>query len=321
MNKELHDYIQLLDKVSLKAGLKKAMAISSVGNLYLQRKAPWKLLKENKRAAAGSCLTYSANLAVLVVSILEPYLGSNFSKKAFKQLGIDHQPGVNNIIPDEFSPSKWVKPGMKTGAPVILFTSLQAGRVSELRAKYAGEQVAGTDAAEAEANNDKTSFALDLRVARIVEIEEHAQSERLFVAKVDAGEESGPRTVVAGLREHYTLQELQNRKVVVVCNLEPATLAGIGSQGMILCADKKKILETLVVDGSLAPGAKLVPEGCTFVSDAPPLDRKAFQVASKPLRVGKEGTIVFNKTHKLVAESNSSLAVTVTKVAEGGKVK
>lgn len=319
VNKELKEYIALLEKVSLKAGLKKAMAISSIGNLYLQTKAPWKLLKENKKAAAGSCLTYAANLVVLVVCILEPYLGTCFSKKVFKQLGLKYEAGVNNVIPDEFDPFKWIKPGAETTGPQILFTSLQSTQIDAFRAKYGGEQ-SNTATNGANGASQSPTFALDLRVAEIVEIEEHADSERLFVVKVNVGEESGPRTLVAGLREHYKLEELKNRKVVVVCNLAPATLAGVDSQAMILCADKKKVMEVLSVSGTLEVGAKLVPEGCSVSFNAP-LDRKAFQAASKALRVGKEGAIVFNKSHKVVAESDSECGVFVNKVAEGGKVK
>lgn len=309
VNNELQEYVELLEKVSLKAGLKKAMAISSIGNLYLQRKAPWALLKEDKKAEAGSCLTFAANLAVLVVALLEPFMGSNFSRKVFDQLGLVHQLGVNNIIPDKFDPHKWVKPGMKTKAPVILFTPLQTARVSALREKYSGGQAAGAK----EDTLIEMRFALDLRVGQIVEIQEHPDSERLFIAKVDVGEEAGPRTAVAGLRDHYTLAELQNRMVAVVCNLAPVTLAGVHSQAMILAAEKKKVMEVLAVQ-DLSRGEQLVPEGCTFIPNNVPLDRKAFQAASKPLRVGSEGSIVFNKAHKV-------MGVNVSKVAEGGKVK
>lgn len=319
INEELNEYRQLMDKVSLKAGLKKAMSISSVGNLYLQTKQPWKLVKEGNISAAGSCLTFAANLAALVVCLVEPFMGSQFSSKAFKQLGLVHTPGVNNIIPDEFIAPSWVQPGTTTEAPVILFTALQPARVEELRTKYAGVQESN-GLPSPNIIEDGKSFGLDLRVGEIIDIAEHSDSEKLFIAKVNVGEDNGPRTLVAGLRGVYTKEELLGRKVVCVCNLEPATLAGIDSQAMILCADKKKVMEVLVVSETLAPGELLVPEGMEFSSNKP-LDRKRFQAASKPLRVGKNGEIVFDKTHKLVASSNSNLVVKVNKVAEGGKVK
>merc|ERR1712216_998993 len=58
----------------------------------------------------------------------------------------------------------------------------------------------------------------------------------LYVEKIDLGEDGGPRTVVSGLVKHYPLEEMQNRRVLVVCNLKPAKMRGVESQGMVLCA-------------------------------------------------------------------------------------
>lgn len=321
VNVELIEYIQLMEKVSLKAGLKKAMAISSIGNLYLQRKAPWKLLKEGNKTGAGSCLAYAANLAVLLAIVLEPFLGTKFTAKVYAQLGLEHKSGRNNLIPDVFVPTTYVPAGTRTSAPVILFTALQPPRISELRAKYAGQQdVDGKTNGEAKIG-DSLVFALDLRVGQIVDIREHPESERLFIAKVNVGEDSGPRTVVAGLRNVYTAEELEDTKVAVVCNLAPATLAGVESQGMILCAEKKKTLKTLAVDGSLEPGQALVPAGMALSTGNTRLDRAGFQAASKPLRVGKDGAIMFDKKYTLASASNKDLVVTSAGVPEGGKVK
>jgi methionyl-tRNA synthetase len=321
VNTELAEYLALMEKVSLKAALKKAMVISSIGNLYLQTKQPWILLKKGEKEAAGSSLTFSANLVVLVCTVLEPFLGSQFSTKVYTQLGLVHTPGVNTCIPDAFDPRTWVKPGSRTGTASILFSALSDDRVAELRTQFAGGQAGtGTTVVSAEADPENT-FSLCLRVGEIVEIEEHAESERLFVGKVNVGEESGPRTFVAGLRDSYSADELRNRKVVVVCNLAPVTLAGIESQGMILCADKKKVVKVLSVEEWLTVGQELAPIGLARSESDKPLDRAGFQVASKLLRVGKGGTIVYNKTHALAAVSNPEAVVTSSGVADGGKVK
>ena len=84
---------------------------------------------------------------------------------------------------------------------------------------------------------------LELRVGRIVEVEEHPNADKLFVLKVDLGEEE--RTIVAGLRGHYTADELRGKKAVFVVNLEPVVLRGVKSNGMVLAAvseDKKKVV-------------------------------------------------------------------------------
>lgn len=333
INGELEEYVALMEKLSLKAALKKAMAISSIGNLYLQTKKPWDLLKTEDRVAEGkSALVFCGNLVVLLCQILEPFLGTGFSVKVFKQLGLVHEPLVNNVIPELFDPSAWVKPGSQTCAPVVLFKELTPDRVAEFRAAYGGQSDSGATGGGAggasggtagSSQSPESSFALDLRVGQIVKIEEHTDSERLFIAHVDVGEETGPRTVVAGLREHYSATELQSRKVVVVCNLAPATLAGVESQGMILCADKKKVMRVLAIDETLANGETLLPTGVPAGAggDRPPLDRAGFQAASKLLRVGKDGVITYNKQHPLAAETNPVLLVTGSGVAEGGKIK
>lgn len=321
INKELAEYIEIMDKVSLKAGLKKAMAISSIGNLYLQTKKPWQLVKEEKLAEAGSALTFAANLAALVAVIVEPFMGSRFCAKVFAQLGIEHVDGVSNVIPDKFDPGYWVKPGMTTSKPEILFTSLDNKRVAELRSRFAGAAAKEGEKGAKAGDSAEENFRIDIRVGKIVEIENHAESERLFVGKVDVGEESGPRSVVAGLRECYTADELRDRKVALVCNLAPATLAGVESQGMVLCAEKKKVTKTLAIDDSLPVGERLVPTGLTVSVDGAPLDRAGFQAASKLLRVGKDGVIVYNKKHAIAAESDEKKVVTSAGVAEGGKVK
>lgn len=321
INEELKQYIDLLEKVSLKAGLKKAMAIASLGNQYLQRKAPWKLLKVGETNAAGSSLTYSANLAVLVTIILEPYMGPKFTKKVYSQLGLDYLPGENNIIPNEFNPLGWVQPGTRTKAPQILFTPLTPDQIAAFRQKYSGEQNCTGNGNTNTVGEEDVGFTIDLRVGKILEIEDHPESDRLFVAKVDVGEATGPRTVVAGLRDVYTTEELRGSQVILVCNLAPATLAGINSEGMILVAEKKKVTRTLSVDKDVPVGEPIVPNGVPLAISSSPLDRRGFQSASKPLRVGKDDTVVFDKTYTLTCKSDTSWLVSAQGVAEGGKIK
>ena len=83
---------------------------------------------------------------------------------------------------------------------------------------------------------------LDLRVARIIDVREHPNANKLYLLDVDLGNEK--RTLVAGLKNNYTADELKGRLCVVFTNLEPATIRGIKSEGMILAAvngDKSKV--------------------------------------------------------------------------------
>jgi len=77
---------------------------------------------------------------------------------------------------------------------------------------------------------------LEIRKGRIVEISKHPEADTLYVEKVDCGESDGPRTIVSGLVEYCSEDDLLNRDVVVLCNLKPRTLKGITSSGMLLCA-------------------------------------------------------------------------------------
>lgn len=79
---------------------------------------------------------------------------------------------------------------------------------------------------------------LDLRVGKILKAEPHPNADKLLVLTVDLAEDE-PRTIVAGLKAHYTPAELENQKAIFITNLEPANLRGIESQGMILAAVSK----------------------------------------------------------------------------------
>ena len=97
--------------------------------------------------------------------------------------------------------------------------------------------------------------ALDLRIGTVISAEPHPNADRLMVLKVDLGSEE--RQLVAGIRGHYSPDELTGRQIVVVANLKPAKLRGIESQGMILAASTDDQLVILAPEKRIAPGAKV----------------------------------------------------------------
>lgn len=107
-------------------------------------------------------------------------------------------------------------------------------------------------------------FLLDLRVAEIKEVKDHPDADKLYVLKVDCGEK---RQIVAGLKEYYSKDELNGRKIVIVKNLKPAKLRGIESQGMLLAGQSfRKGPNPKNVVGLLSPkkskiGDSVLPEG------------------------------------------------------------
>ena len=94
---------------------------------------------------------------------------------------------------------------------------------------------------------------LNLRVARIKEIIDHPNADKLYVVRVMIGEEE--REVVAGIKKGYTKEELLGKLVVVVENLEPAVIRGVESKGMILAAQDGEILAVISPDRPVSPGS------------------------------------------------------------------
>ena len=98
---------------------------------------------------------------------------------------------------------------------------------------------------------------IDLRVAEILEIEEINGADKLYKLKIDLGTET--RILVAGLKQYYTKQELEGKRIIVFTNLEPKKIKGIESKGMVLAAvsDDHNEVKLLQPDGVLELGSKV----------------------------------------------------------------
>lgn len=266
-------YIDAMEKVSIKKGLKIAMAVSSLGNQYLQDSAFWKLYKEDKEKCAIVMKT-ATGLVLLLAILLEPFMPS-FSQKVLEQMNL---PLPSLSLCEEAGDLKKIQSlhdlvpsGHKIGRPEPLFSELKDNEVEEYRDKFAGSQAeradrAAVDAATAkvkqasfiEANGAKPGKGsapvskkkpdvkepkeapvditrLDIRVGVIKRVQKHPDADSLYVEEIDVGEPT-PRTVVSGLVKYIPLEAMLDRKVCVLCNLKPATMRGIKSQAMVLAA-------------------------------------------------------------------------------------
>ncbi|MFC1807171.1 methionine--tRNA ligase subunit beta [Candidatus Omnitrophota bacterium] len=96
---------------------------------------------------------------------------------------------------------------------------------------------------------------IELKTAKILDCKEHPDADRLYVVNVDLGTET--RQMVAGIRGHYTSDELVGKLVVVVTNLAPATIRGVESNGMILAASSEDSLSIVTLDKDLAIGSEV----------------------------------------------------------------
>jgi methionine--tRNA ligase beta chain len=96
---------------------------------------------------------------------------------------------------------------------------------------------------------------IDLRVAEIKTVEEHPDADKLLVLKIDAG--GGEKQLVAGIKNHYSAEELIGRKIIVVNNLAPAVLRGVESQGMLLAAKDDDKVVLLTTEKDVKPGSRV----------------------------------------------------------------
>ena len=96
---------------------------------------------------------------------------------------------------------------------------------------------------------------MELRVGEVLSAALHPQADRLLVLKVRVGQEE--RTLVAGIRRHYTEMELVGKKVIVVANLQPAEIRGVLSEGMILAASSDQTLTLIIPEREIQGGARV----------------------------------------------------------------
>ena len=101
----------------------------------------------------------------------------------------------------------------------------------------------------------ETFSKTELKVGRISAVEEHPDADKLYVVKIDDGSDK-VRTICAGIKEYYSLEQLQDKLVVFVANLKPRKLRGVMSEGMMLAADDGTGRVCLItIDGEIAVGS------------------------------------------------------------------
>lgn len=133
---------------------------------------------------------------------------------------------------------------------------------------------------------------LNMKVGKIVEVAKHPDSDKLYVEKIDLGEPT-PRTIVSGLVDFVPLEAMQDRMVVVLCNLKPAKMRGVESAGMVLCGSREdpKEVEPLAVPDGSQPGDKVFVEGYELGNPDEVLNpkKKVWDKISVDLKVSSEG--------------------------------
>ena len=96
---------------------------------------------------------------------------------------------------------------------------------------------------------------LDIRVGKIKRVKNHPNADKLYIVELDDG--NSGRTLVAGLKQYYKPEELEEKYVIYIANLEPKPLRGVISNGMLLAADDGEVVALLKPDKQIKVGAKV----------------------------------------------------------------
>ena len=231
-------------------------------NKYIDETMPWALAKDEAKKERLETVLYNLVESILIgAELLESFMPET-AERIRKQLNAQPR-GKESLNTFGLYPS-----GNKvTETPEILFARLDVKevmeKVEEIRAKQKAMAEAeaaadgnSTDTAKAAADGAKDSsasedagvdvekapeitiddfFKTQLRIGQIIKCENVEKSKKLLCSQVKMGSEV--RQIVSGLRPYYTAEEMVGKKVVVVANLKPAKLAGVLSEGMLLCAE------------------------------------------------------------------------------------
>ena len=223
-----------MESFSYEEALKHIWAFIGHGNKYIDETTPWILNKEGNTARLNSVMHTLYEVLRLSALLVAPYIPSS-AENIWRQLGCTGSP-LDTLL-DEF---RWgAGAGTKVNKGDVLFPRIDLEQWKKDR--EAAKEVAKEQEhikIDHEPQIDIDAFrAVEMRVARIVKVEEIPKSKKLYKLEVDLGYEK--RTVCAGIKPFFKPEELEGKRAVVVVNLKPAKLAGIESNGMVLAASTK----------------------------------------------------------------------------------
>ena len=219
-----------IDRYRFREALGELMNVARLGNKYLADEEPWKMIKENP-ARVQTQMYVALQIASALAILSEPFLPFTSSK-----LCNILQIKVNNWNL-EFENWNLTKPGHQIGHPEILFAQIEDAEIQKQLDKLEATKTANqVENAKAEPQKEIITFEdfakVDLRIGTIIEAEKMPKANKLLVLKVDTGIDV--RTIVSGIAEHFTPEEVIGKRVTVLVNLAPRALRGVESEGMLL---------------------------------------------------------------------------------------
>ncbi len=212
-------------------------------NKYIDETEPWVLAKDEAKKDRLATVLYNLTEGIIIgASLLESFLprtAENIAKQMNTSLRAFDDLRTFGLYPDN---------NKVTEKPEILFARLDAKEVVEKAEAMFAARAAQNAAPEAKEDEQSVidiekkpeilydDFGkLQFQVGEIIACEEVKKSKKLLCSQVRIGSEV--KQIVSGIKSHYTAEEMVGKKVMVLVNLKPATLAGIVSEGMLLCAE------------------------------------------------------------------------------------
>jgi methionyl-tRNA synthetase len=223
-----------LEGCKFQAAIKDVMAIAAMGNKYFDEKAPWDQVKKDK-GACGTTINASLRAVKALAVATAPFLPFS-SDRLWRMLGYDgsvHDQKWEEALvePPEGERFKDIRP---------LFQKLEPEGAEDLTPVEEATETQTDKSVETE------SIPLYIRIGKVQEVKDHPRADKLYIIDVDLRDER--RTLVAGLKNHYKPEELEGRKIAVLCNLKPAKLRGVESRGMLLAAESDGVVGVLFSD-------------------------------------------------------------------------
>ena len=223
-----------IEHYHFREALKDAMAYARIGNKYLADTEPWKVVKtdpERVKTILNIALQITANVAIAI----EPFMPFS-ARKILDMLAVD------KFGWESLGSMELLAAGHTIGEAQLLFEKIEDDVIQKQldkleasrKAKLAAEAAQNVTAQKAEVTFDDFQ-TMDIRVSTILEAEKVAKTKKLLKLTIDTGIDK--RTIVSGIAEYYTPEQLVGRQVLVLTNLAPREIKGIESRGMILMAE------------------------------------------------------------------------------------
>ena len=223
-----------IEHYHFREALKDAMAYSRIGNKYLADTEPWKVVKtdpERVKTILNIALQITANIAIAI----EPFMPFS-AEKILKMLSVEKYGW------EELGSMELIAAGHTIGEAQLLFEKIEDDAIqaqldkleASRRAKLEAEAAQNVTDQKAEVSFDDFQ-KMDIRVSTILAAEKVAKTKKLLKLSIDTGIDK--RTIVSGIAEYYTPEQLVGRQVLVLANLAPREIKGIESRGMILMAE------------------------------------------------------------------------------------